>query len=629
MATIQFNCPACGHHYKVPASAAGRKAKCKACGAPMKVPTPGSEPDDGIELLDDEPGSGPSPTRAASGSVEKRERPAEPDKRESADLSSLYAADAEETVDATGSAAGESFDFSAASGQGSRPRSASRSRPAKKQGGLPMPLLIGAGGGAALLLILVIVLVVVVAGGGEDEPESPGLTAGTINNSNTAASRNSSDREPEKPFRIAGPDNDGPSAEAEQDEPIDGPIEEPEEVLPEFIDLPDDDSGLTDWTIRVDPAVAEAARQLPRAGVVVTAPPSWTDRSKPVEADGPQLSDQVAHSPDETIEISVIVGKYGTNRPPKWPRMMTMERAPEGYSDDDLLFGKSEAFRGPNRFMLVPDRVAEPVTFGTLFGGYRFMRFVMQGQRADNREARVIHYLGTIGGLYLHIMITGEQADEAAMAEAEWIARSARLMTESGLTAFARKTPLFQDWLRSSGLKVPRVDDLPPVASSTPSVWPGFADGSDFKSMMMMAGSAGPVRSPYRIAPPSGLVHAASSRLAVRWQPNEHGLWMAMEVVDLGSRWRRVESPLLGDDLAMISGREQGLPPGTQTKQMQINGLTVFRVLPPDSPAMDVREVFYVSLDHGMLVTVRGRYAKDRPDDLARLDAAVQTLGKR
>ena len=631
MATIEFNCGSCGQHYKVPVATAGRKAKCKACGGAMQIPALGGQVDEGIELREVEPPvarrAGESrPRRAAEGQKPRpagQRKSAGQPKNGGVDLSALYAGSEEPVVDESpldelAAASGSGFDFGAAKPGGGRNRPTRK----KKSSGPPMALLVGAGGGGLLLLVIVVVLVVVL-GGGDDEPEAKTGIAITENKrpSSTGTSSGTSG------FSLADPGTADPEAE---NEGTPAPVDEPEveEVEPELVDRPED-SELVDWTVRVDPAVAEAARQISRAGLVFTAPTTWSERSRPEESEGPQIRDSVALSPDESIEVSVIVGKYGSTRAPDWPTLLTIAKAPADYTADELIYGKPMPFRGPHEFMLVPDFVKEPVSFGTLLGGYRFARFALGGTGSDNAQVQVVHYLGTIGSLYVHITVTGKGADAAAMAEAEWIARSARLMTESGLASFARKSPLFQDWLKERNTTVPRVDDLPPVASATPADWPGFAEGSAFKEMMSMAGASGPVRSPYRIAPPDGLEPAASSRRAVRWQPNEQGLWMAMEVVDLGSRWRRTKSPLLGSDRAMVAGREMDLPAGTETSEFEVNGMKVFRILPPESPAMDSREVFYITLDRGVLVTVLGRYAKDRPDDLTKLDAAVRTLGKR
>lgn len=633
MATIEFNCGSCGHHYKVPVSAAGRKAKCKECGAGIQVPAPGGQVDDDIILKEvDPPLARQAPGRSSASRNNKRpaakgkpaprkSAPRKPDlrkpaaKRESVDLASLYAAEEEPVVeesalDALASASGASFDFEASAGP-----SRGRNRPTKKKSGPPLPLLIGAGGGAALLLIVVVVLVIVLGGGGdEEEPSKAGLTIADNPRPNTSRTN---DRTPEP--------EDEPEAEVE----VEPEVEETPEALPSVVTRPGSDEGLVDWTIKVDRAVAEAARQIERAGVVFTAPTSWIERSKPVDNEGPQISDLVVLSPDETVRVSVIVGKYGMTKPPDWPSMLMMEQTPTDWGPDELIFGKPVPFRGPHEFMFVPDYVKEPVSFGTLFGGYRFTRFATGGKRSDNTEIQTIQFLGTVGSLYIHIVVAGEGADAAALAEAEWIARSARLMTESGISEFAKKSPLFQDWVKEQSTTVPRLDDLPPVASASPAAWAGFGEASEFKAMMAMAGASGPIRSPYRIAPPAGLEPAATSRLAVRWRPNEQGLWMAMEVVDLGSRWRREESPMLSTDRAMIAGREMAIPAGTETSEMEVDGMKVHRLLFPESPVLDFREVYYVTLDHGVLVTVLGRYAKDRPEDLAKLDTAVGTLGKR
>lgn len=625
MATIEFNCASCGHHYKVPVAAAGRKAKCKKCGGAIEVPAARTvEEIDMIDLKEvDPPQARPAKARpAASGKrPAAKKKQASSSSSENVDLGALYAAEPEpvedaSALDALAAASGPSFSFEASSGAATR----TRSRPAKKNAGLPMPLLLAGGGGALVLLIVVVVMVVVLSGG-DDEPEDAGTGTGLAVNTPSATGNDG------QSFSLT-PSNTG-VAPAPQDEGPEDPDPEIDlEPVITFVPFPADGDALTDWTIPLDKAVAEAAREVQRAGVIFTTPTTWQSESKPSDDGTPQIRDTVAVSPDETISVLVSVGKFGSTTPPIWPTLMTVDEAPSDLTQEELLFGTPEPWRGPNEFILVPDHTAEDVRFGTMFGGYRFARFAVKGTQSGNTAIHAVHYIGTAGSLYIHITVKGENADPALLAEAEWIARSARLMTDSGLEAFAKKNGLFQDWLKESAMKIPRAQDKPPVAEAEPDAWPGFAAGSDFEAMMAMAGAAGPRRSPYRIAPPEGLELAAVSRLAVRWRPNEDGLWLAMETRDLGSRWRRTVSPVLGQDRAMIAGSEMQLPDGTEQSELDVKGTTVYRFLMPDRFGADYREVYYVVLDRGVLVTVIGRYSKSRPGDLDLLDASVMTFNK-
>lgn len=620
MATIEFNCSECGHHYKVPVAAAGRKAKCKACGKPMEVPVARTvEPIDTVDLREiDPPVAKPRSGESRKPSSAKRKSASAPP-RPNVDLDSLYASEPEpveeaSALDALAEASGSSFSFEAPA------VSATRSRPAKKKSGLPMPLLLAGGGGALVLLIVVVVLVVVLTGGGE-ESEGTGTDGGLAVNTPPATGGGGGS------FSLT-PSNTGVSPDPEEQETQDPEPEIDLEPVVTFVPFPADGDPLTDWTIPLDKAVAEAGRDVRRAGVIFTTPTTWQSESDPSDDGTPQIRDTVAVSPDETITVLVSVGKFGSTTPPTWPTLMTVDKVPSDLTQEQLLFGTPEPWRGPNEFFLAPEHTAEQVRFGTMLGGYRFARFAVKGTRSDNTAIHAVHYIGTAGSLYIHITVKGENADPALLAEAEWIARSARLMTDSGLEAFAKKNSLFQDWLKESSLKIPRSQDKPPVAQAEPEEWPGFAAGSDFEAMMAMAGAAGPRRSPYRIAPPEGLELAAVSRLAVRWRPNENGLWLAMETRDLGSRWRRTVSPVLGQNLAMIAGSEMQLPADTEQSELDINGTTVYRFLLPDRLGQDYREVYYVTLDRGVLVTVIGRFAKSRPGDLDLLDSAIMTLNK-
>lgn len=231
---IHVKCASCEKEYKLPDSAAGRKARCKACGEAMVIP---DAPDD---LFDD---SGPAGD----------------------DLTSLYASsdDTAPVIDHS-APAGDALAFNPET-------SFQQSTPSRVPSAPPMKLLIGAGAGVLGLIVIVVVVVVIVMSGGDDAQEQqrsdslalnldtavPSANPGTSAPETTGLDRNQPrDDTPSQPVpdndtdTVANPDGSDESTESPGDEP-DGSDE------PGDSDGPEVDTPLQESPVANQPAAPE------------------------------------------------------------------------------------------------------------------------------------------------------------------------------------------------------------------------------------------------------------------------------------------------------------------------------------------------------------------------------------
>lgn len=610
MSMIQFSCPSCNASYKVPEKAAGRQATCKSCGASMTVPKTSQG------------------SASGSGNV---------------DLSGLYAG-----ADAAGPAP---------IGGGSVFASAPR-----RSG--PNPMLLVGIGGAVVVLLLVVVLVVVLSGKGDGGNNGGGTASttppppssirdrgGNRANNRTTPADNDDPENTDDPVQTDNGETDGPAGDV---------VEPPNTTL----------TGVVDWTLQVPADFSENVVTARYRGLVITLPPGWrmektdigsyiSDNDELLELIGQEAAETsvLTASPRESlvdVEMAVIVSRVVL--PPTWPVVSEVDRitpslfdldgADLGRLDDQASSGDfsaalyaamGQAFEdSPVGFnVLNPDVIYlekgthDRVTYGTLLGGYPFVRTV-----ANTDKERLLIYSGYFGNVQVTFVAKAPALYPELVQDMDWVVRSTRLMTSSESNTYARTDPNFQQWLRDRFASVPKAGDSAPHSGLEVADWEGFPERSLFSSTSL-ASTVTPYRQPYGIIPPQGLQVASTNRVAARWFPDSNGLWLEMKVTKLEGRTQRtMSSPIMpaategGPERLFVHSGVMPLPAGYEYSTFTANSLTVHRVLLPEVANHDIRKVYYIVFDGGNQVTVEGQFNKTRPDDLEQLDAAAATLTK-
>lgn len=613
MSMIQFSCPSCNAHYKVPKKASGKQATCKSCGGTMTVPS----------------------TSQGTGTG-------------AGDLSGLYAGGGGDQVVAPPMQAGSVFATNS-----------------QRRGG-PSPTLLIAIGGGVFVLILVVVLVVVLMGmGGGDKPVTPVATTGgtpttdrgrggTGTRGTTPAGTNNRGENGEGNGETGGPDGT-------DDVPAGRAIDTPSDAL----------TGVRDWTLDVPTRIENAVRGAEFRGMVFVLPPGWESQTHMI-SDLMSGNDELANTlteafgneametaffqamPRESLiefGFGVVVSRDGS--PPAWPQLTEVDRFTnsmqlntaelaqldsDGGASSSIIEALSAArdqspfafnFFKPSDFYLKRGTY-DRVRFGTLFGGYPFARVVMENEAA---QTQVLIYTGFVADMQVTFVAQAPAQYSELIEDLDWIIRSARLMSPREANEYGRSDTVYKQWMDNRFVDVAYAGDNAPHPGLAAEDWDGFSERSVFQNAAIST-TVSPYRQPYGIVAPEGMRLASVNRLAARWHPDNNGMWLQLKVTKLeGHAQRSMDSPVLtasGElpERLFVHSTEMVLPAGYEVSEIQAGEITLQRVLLPVGPGSNLRKVYYVLFDGASQVTIEGHFDAARPEDLERLDAAAQSLTK-
>ena len=579
---IQFNCPSCGTNYRVPTAAVGKKVDCQSCGKSMTIPATSS-------------------ASAASQSSSYRQ----------ASAAGMSAADEPVAAVPAFGDAGSAF--------GASQRRSSIS---------PMLLIAGIGGAAVLLLVGV--LVIVILGSGESDP---GETTATPPAPRVERARRGR----------GGNTDEDPTADATEDGSTEVTPIIPVVARQDFR-KPSNNNELTNWTLQATPAAQQLGQKAELCGMAFYFPREWAVVNSATLENATSNRGVVSGlSADATISMEINVYRPEAGPVGDWPNMykvgmITPEMFGNLFEDDfDYINGEDNldwvfAYEDDEpRYFCVRESAYQSLDYGTLFDGYRFVRVVLQNRQNDIEK---VAYIGYMEDLLVVAVAQVPSGQRSRLADIEWVIRSAHLLEKNDAQVYAQDDPLYRSWFYEPDVSLPHGEDRGPVSGLVAAGWDGFSDGSSFADLTALA-LVGPRNQDYVMFGPEGMPHVSTTRLAVRWLPNEDtGLWMEMKTTKLSGASRRIDSPIIeteqGEDpKALLYGREVDLPQGYEYSTIETNELTVHRILMPAVDSSSLRQIYYVVIDHGQEITIVGYFDNDRPEDLERLEEAVSTLQKR
>ncbi|XAM00028.1 hypothetical protein OT109_01310 [Phycisphaeraceae bacterium D3-23] len=253
----------------------------------------------------------------------------------------------------------------------------------------------------------------------------------------------------------------------------------------------------------------------------------------------------------------------------------------------------------------------------------------------EEKNTTVLLYTGFVNDLRITFVGEASSRYKAPIADMEYIIRSSRLMTSREARAYAREDATYQMWMNDRFISVAYDGDSAPYGDLTAGEWEGFPELSSFEGSNAARATITPLHQPYGIVPPEGLSVASINRVSARWFPNDNGLWLQMKVTKLEGRAQRTMStPIMspesegGPERAFVNSTAVALPVGYEYSQLSAGTMTLHRVLLPEHPGSSVRKVYYVLFDGASQVTIEAHFDASRPEDLALLDTAAQTLTK-
>lgn len=134
---------------------------------------------------------------------------------------------------------------------------------------------------------------------------------------------------------------------------------------------------------------------------------------------------------------------------------------------------------------------------------------------------------------------------------------------------------------------------------------------------------------PYSLLLPDGFEVASSTRVAVRTRPMADGRWLSMEVHRLSSVDRRQPTPInASKGTVLLRGHRVSLPGGVEVSELASDAFAIHRLLYPEPAEGQPRRVAYVIKDGAYLITVRGLYPADAPEQLDAFDDVALSIRK-
>ncbi|MFN3166738.1 MAG: hypothetical protein ACE37H_06705 [Phycisphaeraceae bacterium] len=610
---IHATCPSCGKQYDLPDQAAGKKAKCKACGAVMPIPAakaskPAKPKKQSRAPRDDDPlGLGGPPDKSKG------------------DLSSLY-----------GSAGGDPVAAPTAEPAGFNPSVSFANTPRKKSAALPMGLILGLGGGAVGLIVIVIVAAVVFSGGGDDGKDDA-ASAGGLSIAGGSVPGGS---------YAAGDEQDTGDA----DEDGDNANQETKATRSQTRLLPESPADVVDWTVQ--DVRAEAGRLVKPVrfrGIELLVPRTWEATShleklvelgvQPSAKDAGML---MAVQPEQSTGVSIATFKSKPKAGEVWPQVIkakTMSHTMFGsdgpytrdHKPEDLPVIAFDPWT-PQKVFVREDALVD-TAFGTLFGGYPFIRLDIKainvpaiGEGPEPRKlVCYIGYLGDTMAIFrydVHPQITFEPL------ALDGIICAATLLDRAEAVAASAKDEGYLELLEEPGHRSVFGDSTPPM--------PGKREaGSNMLDALVQyaqatAGPAdlvGPRGKGYGLTLPESLELVSTTRAAIRTEPLADGTWLSMEVHKLAGLERRQPSPIIEPGKSiLLRGRRADIPAGVETTELQSDHLTLHRLLYPQVPGQTTRRVAYVAKDGPMLITLFGNLPMGDIERLAEFDAVAISI---
>lgn len=612
---IQVKCPSCGKGYKLPDNTAGKKTRCKACGEVIEIPGLAAA------ALSKAP-----PVSAPTHPVAPPTAPQPPS-----------------AGDPTIFNPGVSFSHSTSTRKTSAP--------------LPTKLIVGAAGGGVGLLLIIVLVVVLIGGAGDkkdDSTQSGGLSLGGPSSpSSTNTKSNTPTKDPvvgDRPGNEETPGTGDPKTTDSTDpqdpvvviddpEPVDTYAKAMDDLFRVDTDKfmvhrpPADDKELVDWTTAAPAGFKPSERDSFRnMGIVIGLPKYW--QNFPGMNMDKRTTEGYFASENGANRV-LVFSTLSSEKTVDWPFLISPREGASGIRSSNSMTKRADGY------LLTRKNVQ--VSFGTLMGGYRFIRIEsLDEKKFANKPARQVEYVGYVGDVLMHFTLKDAEGDDITLEDLEQYVRSARLMTPQELDAYAnddssRKTHLngrWKGWLADPEVKIADSGTAPPVDIGT---LVGPIDRPNPDTPDQVADKPKP-RDPGELSRPTGAAfgielpavfeEASQTRIAMRAKPLGDGTWLSMEVHKLQALHRRWASPVAGDGASLLlRGRYVALPAGVQVTSIKSEHYDVIhRLHYPELPGQDVRRVEYVVKDGPYLITVLGRYPSKDPERLAELDAAVLTV---